>query len=103
MKPARLFLIFGLGLTLVAQQRSDAPKSGAQKSEGSDPKLAPYFPTPEAIVDRMLQLGGLKPGEKMYDLGSGDGRIVILAARKFKAAAFGVELEESLVKQSTER
>ena len=47
---------------------------------GSD-KLAPYYPTPETIVEKMLQLGGLKAGEKMYDLGSGDGRIVIVAAK----------------------
>jgi len=35
-------------------------------------KLAPYYPTPETVVDKMLQLGGLKAGEKMFDLGSGD-------------------------------
>jgi protein-L-isoaspartate O-methyltransferase len=68
-----------------------------------DAKIAPYFPTPQTVVDKMLQLGGLKAGEKMYDLGSGDGRIVIMAARKYKADAFGVELDESLYKQSVER
>jgi protein-L-isoaspartate O-methyltransferase len=62
--------------------------------------LAPYYPTPETIVDKMLQLGGLKAGEKMYDLGSGDGRIVILAAQKFHAEAVGVELDKDLCKQS---
>jgi 16S rRNA A1518/A1519 N6-dimethyltransferase RsmA/KsgA/DIM1 with predicted DNA glycosylase/AP lyase activity len=66
-------------------------------------KLAPYFPTPETVVDRMLQLGELKAGEKMYDLGSGDGRIVIDAARKYKADAVGVELDAALVHQSAER
>src|SRR5579872_5764987 len=66
-------------------------------------KLAPYYPTPETIVDKMLQLGGLKAGEKMFDLGSGDGRLVIAAARKYKANAVGVEFDEALVKQSTER
>jgi len=68
-----------------------------------DAKLAPYFPTPETIVDKMLQLGGLKAGEKMYDLGSGDGRIVIMAARKFHAQAVGVELDQDLFRQSLER
>jgi protein-L-isoaspartate O-methyltransferase len=66
-------------------------------------KLAPYYPTPETIVEKMLQLGGLKAGEKMFDLGSGDGRIVILAAQKFHAEAYGVELDKDLVKQSTSR
>src|SRR5215469_15497397 len=66
-------------------------------------KLAPYYPTPAVIVDKMLQLGELKAGEKMFDLGSGDGRIVIAAARKFHADAVGVELDNSLFKQSADR
>jgi protein-L-isoaspartate O-methyltransferase len=66
-------------------------------------KLAPYYPTPEIIVDKMLQFGGLKAGEKMFDLGSGDGRIVIMAARKYKADATGVEFDDALVKQSMDR
>jgi len=68
-----------------------------------DAKLAPYFPTPQTLVERMLELGGLKAGEKMYDLGSGDGRIVILAAQKFHAQAVGVELDPDLCRQSLER
>ncbi|MCU1328706.1 MAG: hypothetical protein JWN34_4076 [Bryobacterales bacterium] len=59
-------------------------------------KLAPYYPTPDTIVERMLELGQLKPGEKMFDLGSGDGRIVIMAARKYNADATGVELDTDL-------
>jgi protein-L-isoaspartate O-methyltransferase len=66
-------------------------------------KLAPYYPTPETIVMRMLQLGGLKAGEKMFDLGSGDGRIVILAAQKFHAQAIGIELDKDLCRQSAAR
>lgn len=66
-------------------------------------KLAPYYPTPETVVEKMLQLGSLKSGEKMFDLGSGDGRIVIMAAEKFKADATGVELDTDLFKQSMEK
>lgn len=66
-------------------------------------KLAPYYPTPETIVEKMLLLGALKPGEVMFDLGSGDGRTVIMAARKFGATAVGVELDKDLWKQSTDR
>jgi len=66
-------------------------------------KLAPYYPTPEVIVEKMLRFGECKPGEKVYDLGSGDGRIVIMAAKKFKAIAIGVEFDDSLWKQSSDR
>ena len=70
----------------------------AQNSDGE--KLAPYYPTPETIVEKMLQLGGLKAGEKLYDLGSGDGRIVIMAAQRFHADAVGVELDRDLCRMS---
>ena len=66
-------------------------------------KLAPYYPTPETIVERMLKLGELKAGEKVFDLGSGDGRIVIMAAEKFRAQAAGVELDKELYRQSTDK
>lgn len=66
-------------------------------------KLAPYYPTPQIIVEKMLNVGELKAGEKMFDLGSGDGRIVIMAAQKFKADATGVEFDDSLYKQSMDK
>src|SRR5579883_1986197 len=66
-------------------------------------KLAPYYPTPETIVDKMLQFGGLKAGEKMFDLGSGDGRIVIMAAKKYKADATGVEFDDALSSRAWKR
>src|SRR2546429_6400601 len=68
-----------------------------------DDQLAPYYPTPQAVVDKMLQLGALKAGEKMFDLGSGDGRIVIMAAEKFHANAVGVELDKDLFHQSMDK
>ncbi len=74
-----------------------------QEEKAAPERLAPYYPTPETVVERMLLLGELKAGEKMFDLGSGDGRIVIMAARKFHANATGVEIDKDLVKQSTEK
>jgi protein-L-isoaspartate O-methyltransferase len=65
-------------------------------------KLAPYFPTPPSVADRMLELAELRPGQRMFDLGSGDGRIVIMAAEKYKADATGIELDDSLYRQSSE-
>jgi protein-L-isoaspartate O-methyltransferase len=66
-------------------------------------KLAPYYPTPETVVVKMLELGSLKAGEKVFDLGSGDGRIVIAAARDFRADAVGVEFDKDLCLESLER
>ncbi len=78
--------------------------SGAIAAQSGDAeKLAPYYPTPETIVEKMLQLGELKAGEKVFDLGSGDGRIVIMAARKFHADATGVELDRDLWKISSDK
>jgi protein-L-isoaspartate O-methyltransferase len=90
-----------LALTLGLWAQDKAQPSEAQPP--GDAKIAPYFPTPQTIVDKMLQLGELKAGEKMYDLGSGDGRIVIMAARKYHADATGVELDDTLYKQSAQR
>jgi protein-L-isoaspartate O-methyltransferase len=75
----------------------------AQEPTPEIEKLAPYYPTPETIVEKMLQLGGLKAGEKMFDLGSGDGRIVIMAAQKYHADATGIEFDKDLWKQSSDR
>ena len=88
----RTLLLIPVSLCLVAQQAAPTPE-----------KLAPYYPTPESVVIKMLETAGLKAGEKMFDLGSGDGRLVIIAANKFKADGTGVEFDKDLVQQSTER
>src|SRR5438445_509764 len=91
--------IFQIGFLCIVALVLAAQDKQADKIE----KLAPYYPTPQIIVEKMLQLGGLKAGEKMFDLGSGDGRIVIMAAQKFKADATGVEFDDSLFNQSMAR
>lgn len=74
-----------------------------QQQFGAAENLAPYIPTPQAIVERMLEAGHVMPGDMVYDLGSGDGRIVITAAQKFGAKAVGIELRPDLVRIATER
>ncbi len=69
-----------------------------------DPNIiAPDFPSPQEVVERMLQLARVQPGELVYDLGSGEGRIVITAARTFKARAVGIELSPDLCREATSR
>jgi len=69
----------------------------------SPDNLAPFVPTPEPVVERMLEAAELKPGETLYDLGCGDGRILFTAAQKFGAFAVGVELSAKLVKETTDK
>jgi precorrin-6B methylase 2 len=52
-----------------------------------------YLPTPHRVVDAMLQLAALRPGDVLYDLGAGDGRIAIAAARDYGVRAVGIELD----------
>lgn len=62
--------------------------------------IAPFVPSPIPLIQRMLQLAELKPGEVLFDLGAGDGRAVIMAAKTFGARAVGVELREDLAKKA---
>ena len=62
----------------------------------------PYVPTPQVVVNRMLELAKVKPGETVIDLGSGDGRIMITAAQEYGARGFGVEIDPYLVQSSNE-
>ena len=66
-------------------------------------KLAPYVSSPFRAVDRMLELAALKPGETLYDLGAGDGRIVIKAAQRYGVQAVGIEMDSKLVKSANDR
>jgi SAM-dependent methyltransferase len=61
------------------------------------PDEVPFIPTPIEVVDRMLELAEVKKGDVVYDLGSGDGRILIRAAKKYGARGVGIELDSWLV------
>jgi hypothetical protein len=58
---------------------------------------APFVPTPQVVVDQMLTMAKVGPADYLIDLGSGDGRIVIAAAKKYGARGFGVDLDGGLV------
>jgi SAM-dependent methyltransferase len=65
--------------------------------------IARYVPTPQEVVERMLELAEVRKEDLLYDLGSGDGRIVITAAKRYGARAVGFEIDRVLVKNSRER
>ena len=76
-----------------------APAATAQ-SPAAKPDVV-YVPTPQPVVEAMLELAEVKAGDVVYDLGSGDGRIVITAARKYGARGVGVDIDSALVRQAT--
>ena len=71
-------------------------------SQAQEGKIVPYVPTPQAVVDRMLELAQVKKGDVVYDLGSGDGRIVVTAAKKYGVKAIGFEIDPQRIKESHE-
>jgi protein-L-isoaspartate O-methyltransferase len=88
----RLYLL-GLALAL----------AGSSQAQDYADNLAPYIPSPQLVVERMLDAARLKPGEMVYDLGSGDGRVVITAAQKYKANAVGIEISDILCESATKK
>lgn len=98
--------------TLFALPAALAPISRAQPFEKKDPpppaeELVPakkpdviFVPTPQEAVDKMVELARIKPGDVLYDLGCGDGRIVITAAKKYGIRAVGVDIDPERVRES---
>jgi len=96
-----LFLAAAIGPVSSLGQAPDST-DGVQPISEPDTSIkeAPYVPTERNVVDRMLRLANVSEGDVVYDLGSGDGRIVIAAAKKFGARAVGVEIDPDLVKKA---
>lgn len=61
-------------------------------------RLAPFVSSPQRAVEKMLEMADLKPGETLYDLGCGDGRILIAAAKRYHVKTVGIEISERLAK-----
>lgn len=88
--------LFGWGLLLALAM----PAAAAQDARYPGNLDVPYVPTNQAAVEAMLRLAGVGPGDFVIDLGSGDGRILITAVRKYGARGFGVDLDPQRVKES---
>lgn len=93
----RCLILIAVGLLAFA-----AGPAPAQVGE-STRSLAPYVPSPPEIVEKILEAAEVKADELVYDLGSGDGRVLIMAAKKFNARSVGVEISPKLVGEANER
>jgi tRNA A58 N-methylase Trm61 len=89
-------LIVALGL-LAGLAAAPADKETPRASKKPD---VIYVPTPQEVVDRMLELAEVKKGDVVYDLGCGDGRIVVTAARKYGVKAVGYDIDPRRVQES---
>jgi len=76
------------------------PGSQLLRQSANPPSLAPYEPTPMPLVEAMLELAEVQSDDVVFDIGSGDGRIVIAAAELFRARAVGIEIDSDLVARS---
>ena len=92
------------GVSLVASGWLMAPTryARAQDTDWQSKKIVPYVPTDQDVVEKMLELAEVKKGDVVYDLGSGDGRIVVTAAKKYGVKAFGFEIDPQRIKESHE-
>lgn len=103
--PYKALYILGLCLLFVgcgpsadyAQQSDTTQQESPQEAVSSD---VPYVPTPQPVVDRMLELAGVTEDDVVYDLGSGDGRIVITAAKEYGAQGVGIEIDPNRIEEA---
>jgi tRNA G37 N-methylase Trm5 len=98
MRSAPVVVLLSIALAFMLLRDVAAPLAFAQSTA---PDVV-YIPTPQAVVDAMLEIASVKGSDVVYDLGSGDGRIVITAAKKYGARGVGIELDPALVKRASE-
>ena len=100
MHTRRAITLIALLVFCAATLASSPAASPAPRQIPQGRSLAPYVPTPQDIVDRMLVLAGVTTDDVVYDLGCGDGRIPITAAKQFGARAVGVDIDPDRIRES---
>ena len=99
MSRTALAALLAAGLGLVSVRHAAVPAALAQAKTAPD---VIYVPTPQPVVEAMLAIADVNQRDIVYDLGSGDGRIVIAAAKKYGARGVGIEIDPALVKKATD-
>jgi tRNA G37 N-methylase Trm5 len=98
MSRAARILVF---VPLVLLSPTPPARVSAQAVKEKKPDVI-FVPTPQNVVDRMLELAQLKKGDVLYDLGCGDGRIVVTAAKKYGVKAVGFDIDPQRIKEARE-
>ena len=96
----RTALLLGLILAVGLVGSAVADQTAGKRPDA--PHLAPYVPTPQEVVDRMLQLAAVTKTDVVYDLGCGDGRIPITAAKVYGARGVGVDIDPQRIAEANE-
>jgi len=99
------FLLLSLSIALIAVGAvtyKNQIYSGALAQEGHVVPEVPYVPTPTEVVEEMLRVAKVGKNDVVYDLGCGDGRIVITAAQKYGARGVGVDINPERIKECNE-
>lgn len=100
------FLIIGcndqrnFGDTTTTTPPAEAPTTNGQNAAQANQASVPFVPTPNEVVEEMLEIANVTGDDVLYDLGSGDGRIVITAAQRYGTRGTGIEINPELVEQS---
>jgi SAM-dependent methyltransferase len=97
-RPGTVVAAVLVAVTVAAQPAAGQAAGG--NAAGQAASLAPFVPTPQDVVERMLDLAGVTGTDVVYDLGSGDGRLVITAAKKYGARGVGVDIDPDRVAES---
>jgi len=98
--PRPLATAIALLAVAVASTAVVAGRTPPQTGQAAPAPLAPFTPTPQEVVDRMLQMAEVTKDDVVYDLGSGDGRLVITAAKRYGARGVGVDIDPALIARS---
>ena len=91
-----LFALASAGCMAISHRAPQSAQEACAVAEAPKASKEPdviFVPTPQPVVDAMLEVAGVGPGDVVYDLGSGDGRIVIAAAQKFGIRGVGIDID----------
>ena len=103
MRTSSLHLVLGLlAVALVAAPSAAIEGTGPTGETRPEEPYVPYVPTPPEVVGEMLEIAHVTARDIIYDLGSGDGRIVIAAAERFGARGVGIEIDPERVREAAE-